>query len=82
MGFDVNEAERKHTRYSFHGTETKLLVSSSKPWIHEGFLWIHMEINWNPLEKEFDKSLYLLIIVWKTKLPLEAIMRLNSKNKT
>ena len=31
MGFDVNEAERKHTRYSFHGTETKLLVSSSKP---------------------------------------------------
>ena len=30
--------EEKHTRYSLDGTETKLLVSDSKPRIHKGFL--------------------------------------------
>ena len=61
--FDIVEAWRKHTLYSLDGTETKLLVYSSKPRIHEGFPWIHKKENWNPPEKEFDKSLCLLIII-------------------
>ena len=28
----------------FDKIKTKLLISNSKPWIHEGFLWIHKEI--------------------------------------
>ena len=35
--FDVAEAQRKHTRCSLDGTETKLLVRGSKPRIQEGF---------------------------------------------
>ena len=64
FSFDVVEAERKDTRWSLDGTETKLLASGSKPQIHEGFSWIHKEINWNPPKKEFDKILCLLIIFY------------------
>ena len=45
FGFDVVEAWRKNTQWSLDGIETKLLVSGSKSRIHEGFSWIHKEIN-------------------------------------
>ena len=40
----------------FDETETKLLVSGSKPQIHEGFLSIHKEIKLESIRRKFNKT--------------------------
>ena len=54
---NVAKAWEKHAQCSLDETETKLLASSSKPRIHEGFLEYTREGNWQNI-------CILLIIIW------------------
>ena len=51
--------EENHTRYSFNGIETKLLVSSSKPRIHKGFSRIHKENKTRIHQKKIWQNVYV-----------------------
>ena len=73
----------KESTYDALLMEYKLLTSSSKPRIQEGFHYIHKEKKIGiHQKKEFDKMSMFIGNRLKAKLPLEATMRLNSKNKT
>ena len=62
--------------------EHKLLTSSNKPRIHEGFHYIHKEKKIGiHQKKEFDKMSVFIGNRLKAKLPLEATMHLNRKTK-